>query len=71
MKIKVTVNRTGFSTKDIEVEVPEKDKNGHIRTEYDLKNIAHELALERARDYSFSEHDAEYVAEYINLGDRK
>lgn len=51
-KFKVSVYRTGYSQRDIEIEA--KDSNE-----------ASEVALDVAGDYEFSEQNSEYEVEYV------
>jgi hypothetical protein len=60
MKVRVTVNRIGYSTRDIEVDVPVKDYCGRKLSEKRVRELAGELALAQSGNVSFSEHSAEY-----------
>ena len=71
MKVKVKVNRTGYSNNTFEIELPSmpykkfNDMNKNMQKK--LMDIIEEKAIDEAGGHSFSEHSSEYELENFEI----
>jgi len=70
MKVKVNVNRIGYSNATFEIEVPtSSQKFNDMRKSMQKKimNLIENKALDKAGGHSFSEHSSEYELENFEI----
>lgn len=67
MKATVSVVRTGYGFKDIEVEIPDKQLKG--KTKNEQAGLFAELALNDAGNHLFSEKNADYHWDAVTVDD--
>jgi len=67
MKAVVTVTRTGYAVRDIEVELPDERLAG--KTGQEIEDLFADMASEKAGNFEFSEKDADYGVESVTVLD--